>query len=148
IPHATDFSEPSQNAFYLACSLARDYGSGLVTLHVEPAPALAYSGVMTPPPPQPDRKEVLARLGQLRAPDPKVPVEHVLAEGNAPQSSPAVAYTRFASSMSDATSTPKALRWPNDPALCRGRSGELDISKSLCAAPVRCSVGSGDAPPT
>jgi nucleotide-binding universal stress UspA family protein len=84
ILHATDFSEPSQNAFHLACSLARDHGASLVVLHVAPAPIFAYGGVMTaPPPPEPDRTELLAQLRQLRAPDPKVPVEHVLAEGDA-----------------------------------------------------------------
>jgi nucleotide-binding universal stress UspA family protein len=82
--HATDFSGPSQNAFHVACSLARDHGAGLVVLHVAPAPILAYGGVMAPPPPpEPDRKELLAKLRQLRALDPKVPVEHVLAEGDA-----------------------------------------------------------------
>jgi nucleotide-binding universal stress UspA family protein len=84
ILHATDFSEPSQNAFHLACSLARDHGARLVVLHVEPPPILAFGGVMTPPPPpEPNRAELLAQLRELRAPDPKVRVEHLLAEGDA-----------------------------------------------------------------
>jgi nucleotide-binding universal stress UspA family protein len=38
ILHPTDFSEPSDSAFRLACGLARDHGSRLVVLHVVPPP--------------------------------------------------------------------------------------------------------------
>jgi nucleotide-binding universal stress UspA family protein len=81
---ATDFSEPSNNAFRLACSLARDHGANMVVLHVVPTSVLAYGGVMTPEPaPAPHRDELLARLRQLVAPDPQVRVEHRLTEGDA-----------------------------------------------------------------
>jgi len=36
ILHPTDFSERSQLAFRLACSLARDYGARLILVHVSP----------------------------------------------------------------------------------------------------------------
>jgi nucleotide-binding universal stress UspA family protein len=38
ILHPTDFSEPAEYAFKLACSLARDHGAQLLTLHVIPPP--------------------------------------------------------------------------------------------------------------
>jgi nucleotide-binding universal stress UspA family protein len=38
ILHPTDFSEPSEAAFRLACALARDHNSRLVVLHVVPPP--------------------------------------------------------------------------------------------------------------
>jgi nucleotide-binding universal stress UspA family protein len=38
ILHPTDFSEPSETAFRLACGLARDYKCRLVVLHVVPPP--------------------------------------------------------------------------------------------------------------
>jgi len=38
ILHPTDFSESSDQAFQMACALARDYGASLVVLHVYPLP--------------------------------------------------------------------------------------------------------------
>jgi nucleotide-binding universal stress UspA family protein len=84
ILHATDFSERSNNALHVACSLARDYGATLVVLHVAPPPIIAYGGVMTaPPPPQTDRRALMAQLRQLQSPDSKVRLEHRLEEGDA-----------------------------------------------------------------
>ena len=42
ILHPTDFSNTSECAFRLACSLARDHGARLVLLHVVELPAPAY----------------------------------------------------------------------------------------------------------
>jgi nucleotide-binding universal stress UspA family protein len=80
----TDFSENANQAFPLACSLARDYGARLVALYVLPPPAgherldarhfpEEYYGVP---------REV---LHQLQAPDDNVRVEHRLEEGPAAQ---------------------------------------------------------------
>jgi nucleotide-binding universal stress UspA family protein len=81
--HPTDFSERSDLAFRLACSLARDYGARLIVLHVaEPPVAVAGEGVLLIPTPA-DLEPLRERLGGLRPRDPKVPVEHRLAEGNA-----------------------------------------------------------------
>ena len=41
ILHATDFSTPSEFAFGMACSLARDYKARLVIVHVKPLPVTA-----------------------------------------------------------------------------------------------------------
>jgi nucleotide-binding universal stress UspA family protein len=51
ILHPTDFSPSSEQAFHLACSLARDHGARLIALHVLERPLIIQSGVMTPPPP-------------------------------------------------------------------------------------------------
>jgi nucleotide-binding universal stress UspA family protein len=40
ILHPTDYSERSEGAFRLSCSLARDYGAQLFLLHVIPPPVL------------------------------------------------------------------------------------------------------------
>jgi nucleotide-binding universal stress UspA family protein len=44
ILHPTDFSERSDPAFLLACSLARDHGARLIVLHVIPPPVLVAGG--------------------------------------------------------------------------------------------------------
>jgi nucleotide-binding universal stress UspA family protein len=86
ILHPTDFSEYSDYAFRLACSLARDYGAPLIVLHVLERPVLTYSGVMTAPPPPPpsteQRQSVQEQLHRIKPPDPAVCVEHLLEEGD------------------------------------------------------------------
>ena len=64
ILHPTDFAESSEDAFRLACLLARDYAARLVVLHAHPRPA--------PPEWVHDRKPgevediLMARLHELR----------------------------------------------------------------------------------
>jgi nucleotide-binding universal stress UspA family protein len=83
ILHPTDFSERSDFAFRLACSLSRDYGARLVLLHVaEPPPPVAAEGVLMLPPTI-DLEPLRARLQQLRPEDPKILVEHRLVQGGA-----------------------------------------------------------------
>jgi nucleotide-binding universal stress UspA family protein len=85
ILHPTDFSEGSQDAFRLACSVARDQGARLVILHVTSIPDLAYTGYGSPGSPL-AVEEYLAKaqqnLKRLRSPDPQLPVEHRLEEGD------------------------------------------------------------------
>ena len=84
--HPSDFSEHSDYAFGLACSLARDYGARLIVLHVLKRPVLAYGGVMTAPPPSPpsaeQRQSAREQLHRIKPPDPAICVEHVLEEGD------------------------------------------------------------------
>lgn len=82
ILHPTDFSERSEYAFRLACSLARDHGAKLVVLHVYPPPqTVAYEAMpMLPAYPPGFRKELENRLRSLKAPT-EVPVEYRLEEG-------------------------------------------------------------------
>ncbi len=44
ILHPTDFSQPAEEAFQLAASLARDHGARLVVLHVTPAASQDAAG--------------------------------------------------------------------------------------------------------
>ena len=82
ILHPTDFSSHSEVAFRLACSLARDYCARLFVLHVVAPPVIVYGG--GPAPPQSERypEELQEKLHLLQAKDPKVQVEHRLAEGD------------------------------------------------------------------
>lgn len=83
ILHPTDFSDSSDYAFRLACSLARDYGAKLVVLHVAPAPvAFAAEGVLMQPPeydPEPLREE----LNRIQPTEAGIEMEHLLVQGDA-----------------------------------------------------------------
>src|SRR5262249_10330761 len=83
ILHPTDFSDRSAFAFRLACALARDYGARLVLLHVAHPPVVVYGEGGVPPPPDDYLEQLDAELHQLRVPDPGVPVEYRLKEGDA-----------------------------------------------------------------
>jgi CheY-like chemotaxis protein/nucleotide-binding universal stress UspA family protein len=81
--HPSDFSESSEFAFRLACSLAHDYGARLIVLHVvEPALPVGVEGMMVLPPPGIDLKPVRARLEHLRPRVRKIAVEHELVVGD------------------------------------------------------------------
>jgi nucleotide-binding universal stress UspA family protein len=84
--HPTDFSQHSDYAFRLACSLARDHGARLMVLHVLERPLLTYTGVMTAPPPPPpsveQRQAVQEQLHRIKPPDSAIVVEHLLEEGD------------------------------------------------------------------
>jgi Universal stress protein family len=68
ILHPTDFSERSQYAFWLACSLARDYGARLIVLHVIAAPAVVYAEGIVPPNPEELRAAAQKEFDRLQAP--------------------------------------------------------------------------------
>lgn len=80
ILHPTDFSAPSDYAFRLACSLARDHGARVIVLHVAAPPVVfgesgAYAAA------EGSKAALLADLRRLRAPNNDVSVEHWLADG-------------------------------------------------------------------
>jgi nucleotide-binding universal stress UspA family protein len=50
ILHPTDFSESSDKAFQVACSLARDRAAQLLVLHVVPPPLATLGGTQAIPP--------------------------------------------------------------------------------------------------
>jgi nucleotide-binding universal stress UspA family protein len=83
--YPTDFSEGSNFAFRLACTLARDYSARLIVVHVaEPIVPIYADGVIIPPPDvDVDKEPLRAKLHQLVPRDPNVRVEHRLAEGDA-----------------------------------------------------------------
>jgi nucleotide-binding universal stress UspA family protein len=80
--HPTDFSEHSEFAFRLACSLARDYKARLVLLHVVPPPIILYGGGAVPPDPWPTIEEAKARLRELEGRAHRVRVESLVMEGD------------------------------------------------------------------
>jgi len=84
--HPTDFSPRSEQAFQVACSLARDAGARLIVLHVLERPVIVHSGVAMappePPPPEAERRARLEQLHQVRPAHPAVAVEHRLEEGD------------------------------------------------------------------
>jgi nucleotide-binding universal stress UspA family protein len=83
ILHPTDFSERSQHAFWLACSLARDYGARLIVLHVVPVPAVVYGEGVLPPNPEELLAAAREQLNRLPAPRADVRAERQLADGDA-----------------------------------------------------------------
>jgi len=94
---ATDFSAPSQYAFKLACSLARDHGSRLIVLHVvlTLGPEFVPLGeASTQLEPEGLRRRLWAEVTQVQPTDPAIPVEHQLAEGD-----PAAEITRVAAAL-------------------------------------------------
>ena len=84
ILHPTDFSEPSEHAFRLACALARDHGAGLVVVHVLGLPMGGYSDLapLIPEPAEVER-DLREKLRALRPPGTAVGVEHHLRRGDA-----------------------------------------------------------------
>jgi nucleotide-binding universal stress UspA family protein len=80
--HPTDFSERSDYAFRLACSLARDYGARLLLVHVTPTVVVSGEVVTLPPQPPDVWKALQEQLANLRPPDPNVSVGRHLKEGD------------------------------------------------------------------
>lgn len=83
ILHPTDFSQYSEYAFQLACSLARDHGAKLIVLHVVPPPQMVvYEGMpISQPAPTLYREGAEERLKQIKPADPEVKIEYRLEEG-------------------------------------------------------------------
>lgn len=84
ILHPTDFSGPSEYAFQLACSLARDYGAKLVVLHVD-MPPVTMGEVITYMEPENYKEKLWAEFHRLEASEPGIRdlrVETKLVEGN------------------------------------------------------------------
>jgi nucleotide-binding universal stress UspA family protein len=90
----TDFSAPSQYAFQLACSLARDHGSRVIVLHVvlTLGPEFVPHGeAVSQLEPESHRNRLWAEVSQVKPADAAIAVEHQLAEGD-----PAVEIARAA----------------------------------------------------
>jgi len=83
ILHPTDFSDRSQHAFRLACSLARDYGAELAVLHVVPTPLAVYMEGVVAEPMTDFQEELQAQLCALKPEFPEVKPEYRTVEGDA-----------------------------------------------------------------
>jgi nucleotide-binding universal stress UspA family protein len=81
ILHPTDFSERSDYAYRLACSLARDYSARLLIVHVAPPAVGVYGDMILAPPPGVNYDEIKDKLLGLKGPDSPTRVEHRLEEG-------------------------------------------------------------------
>jgi nucleotide-binding universal stress UspA family protein len=82
ILHPTDLTAPSENAFHLACSLARDHGAKLIVLHVT-EPRLP-AGMMPRRKPSPQYfKDRQRELRREIPPVDGVVTKYVVREGNA-----------------------------------------------------------------
>jgi nucleotide-binding universal stress UspA family protein len=82
ILHPTDFSDRSENAFHLACSLARDYGARLVILHVVVPPMVVYGEGVVPPEPDLLLQEANDQLNRLPIPQEGIRTERRFQEGD------------------------------------------------------------------
>ena len=84
ILHPTDFSGPSEYAFQVACSLARDYGAKLVVLHVD-LPPVTMGEVISYMEPEDYKEKLWAEFHRLEASEPGIRdlrIETKLVEGN------------------------------------------------------------------
>lgn len=81
ILHPTDFSERSDYAFRLACSLARDYRGQLVLLHVLTPQVVGYGDGVLPPDPDFIRSESRHQLAVLPTPS-ELLVDRQIVEGD------------------------------------------------------------------
>jgi nucleotide-binding universal stress UspA family protein len=83
ILHPTDFSEHSEYAFRLACSLARDHNAHLLVMHVWTAPTAVVFGEVVPDLGAEDSyREAAEELHRRRPADSEVDVSYRLVEGD------------------------------------------------------------------
>ena len=78
----TDFSETAEQAFLLACSMARDCGARVVVLHILPPP-MGHDEIEARRDPDAYYAGVWKMLHEMQAPAEDVRVEHRLEEGDA-----------------------------------------------------------------
>ena len=83
ILHPTDFSASADEAFCVATALAASLKARVVVLHVSPrqGPMVAYGAARIQFRAEDERNRREAALRALQAPDPSVPVDHRLVEG-------------------------------------------------------------------
>jgi nucleotide-binding universal stress UspA family protein len=84
ILHPTDFSERSEYAFRLACSLARDHDAKLVLVHIVPTPQMVAYGEMPLLAPQQAEgfmENLKERMSEVRATEVGIVFEEQLIEG-------------------------------------------------------------------
>lgn len=79
---ATDFSPASNVAFEVAAALARDYKARVIALHVIEPVQMGFSEYTAYVGPDEDKGEAMAKLQAIKAPSPRVTIEHRLLEGD------------------------------------------------------------------
>lgn len=78
---ATDFSPASKVAFEVAGALARDYRARIIALHVIEPVRIGFSEYTAYVGPDEDKGHAMANLEAIKAPSPRVTIEHRLLEG-------------------------------------------------------------------
>jgi nucleotide-binding universal stress UspA family protein len=78
----TDLSETADNAFSVACALARDYGANLIVLHVYPPP-LNHGEVVARRQSNGFHQQMWNALHRYHPAGPHTSMEHRLEEGDA-----------------------------------------------------------------
>jgi nucleotide-binding universal stress UspA family protein len=82
--HPTDFSEPCEEAFRVACALAREHSARVVVVHVVVAPPVPLAHQPVPPPLREDPRANLEELcRRFRASAPELQVDSRLEQGDA-----------------------------------------------------------------
>lgn len=82
ILYPTDFSARSEQAFSLACALARDYEARIILVHVKPRPiAMGEFGLLEPEAGI-SKGHLMEWSSQYRPADPNIVVEQILVEGD------------------------------------------------------------------
>jgi nucleotide-binding universal stress UspA family protein len=85
ILHPTDFGEAAEAALRYAVALARDYGARLLILHVVETLGpenVTYGEAVSRPQPETYRQRLWADVHSVHSPDPLIPLEYVLGEGD------------------------------------------------------------------
>jgi nucleotide-binding universal stress UspA family protein len=85
ILHPTDFSAPCEEAFRVACALAKDQSARMVVVHVAVGPPVALPHMPVPPPPPVDPSAKLEEMRhRFQASAPDIQVDCRVAHGAAP----------------------------------------------------------------
>jgi nucleotide-binding universal stress UspA family protein len=79
---ATDFSPASSVAFDVAAALARDYRARMIAVHVIEPVAMGFSEYTAYVGPAEDKGKAMESLQAIKAPSPRVTIEHRLLEGD------------------------------------------------------------------
>ena len=82
ILHPTDFSECSNYAFHVACSLARAHGTRVILVHVTSDLVALVPFVTLPPDPSDIREQLQKQLSDLQSSEPDVRIDRHLREGD------------------------------------------------------------------
>lgn len=82
ILHPTDFSECSNYAFQIACSLAREHGARIVLAHVTSSVVIAAPFVTIPPEPVDVREQLQKELADLQPSEPGLAIDRYLRDGD------------------------------------------------------------------
>lgn len=82
ILHPTDFSERSESAFRLACSLARDYDAQVLVLHAVPPPVIVYGNGVVPLEPAGYEERIKEKLQKMQDSVSTAQVKYKMVDGD------------------------------------------------------------------